>query len=128
MEFETTDSYGLTKQRVKCNLGCVYSSKIGQPFLVSSQTAPEGAAVEYGKLFPKSVESGEICRATHTKSQKDAETGYEGPLGLKFEWEGKENGKGGQVKASVEVETSLDDGKGGLIEKVSLLGRLEISE
>lgn len=121
MEFETTDSYGPKGPktgRVKCNLGCIYSSKLGQPLLVTSQTGPESVAAEYATIYPKPAQTGEICRATHTKTGKDSLTGYDAPLAMKFEWEGKEQDKSTPIKADVEVQTSLNEGEGGLIQKV----------
>lgn len=122
MEFETPDNYGAKgpkSGRVKSNIGCIYSSKIGQPLVVCSQTGPDDAATVYGVTRPEPVSSGDICRATHTSTAKDPETGYDGPTGLKFEWVGKQIGQPGkQVKASLEVQTSMEVGKGGLIEKV----------
>lgn len=122
MEFETPDNYGAKgpkSGRVKSNIGCIYSSKIGQPLVVCSQTGPDDAATVYGATRSEPVSSGDICRATHTSTAKDPETGYDGPTGLKFEWVGKQIGQPGkQVKASLEVETSMEVGKGGLIEKV----------
>lgn len=123
MEFETPDNYGAKgpkSGRVKSNIGCIYSSKLGQPLVVCSQTGPDEAAAIYGASKPAPVQSGDVCRATHTSTAKDAETGYEGPTGLRFEWVGKQIGQPEkQVKASLEVQTSIDEGKGGLIEKVS---------
>ena len=122
MEFETPDNYGAKgakSGRVKSNIGCIYSSKLGQPLVVCSQTGPDDAAAIYGATKPEPVTSGDICRATHTSTAKDAETGYDGPTGLRFEWVGKQIGHPeNQVKASLEVETSVEEGKGGLIEKV----------
>ncbi|KAH8086833.1 oxidative stress survival, Svf1-like protein [Filobasidium floriforme] len=128
MEFETPDNYGAKgpkSGRVKSNIGCIYSSKIGQPLVVCSQTGPDDAATVYGVTRPEPVSSGDICRATHTSTAKDPETGYDGPTGLKFEWVGKQIGQPGkQVKASLEVATSMDVGKGGLIEKVNVLNEI----
>jgi hypothetical protein len=122
MEFETPDNYGAKgpkSGRVKSNIGCIYSSKIGQPLVVCSQTGPDDVATVYGATRSEPVSSGDICRATHTSTAKDPETGYDGPTGLKFEWVGNQIGQPGkQVKASLEVATSMDVGKGGLIEKV----------
>jgi hypothetical protein len=126
MEFETPDNYGAKgpkSGRVKSNIGCIYSSKIGQPLVVCSQTGPDDAATVYGATRSEPVSSGDICRATHTSTAKDPETGYDGPTGLKFEWVGKQIGQPGkQVKASLEVETSMEVGKGGLIEKARRRG------
>ena len=126
MEFETPDNYGAKgakSGRVKCNIGCVYSSKLGQPLVVCSQTGPDAAVQAYKAMNvagEKNVSStGEVCLATHTSTARDEETGYDGPTGLKFEWQGAQIGEPTkQVKASLEVATSLEEGKGGLIEKV----------
>jgi hypothetical protein len=123
MEFETPDNYGSKgpkSGRVKCNIGCIYSSKLGQPLVVCSQTGPGQAAKDYGSLNPAALDNGDVCRATHLSTAKDEETGYDGPTALRFEWQGKQVGEPSkQVKASLEVQTSLDEGKGGLVEKVS---------
>jgi hypothetical protein len=128
MEFETPDNYGAKgpkSGRVKCNIGCIYSSKLGQPLVVCSQTGPDAAVQAYKSLNPAASESGEVCLATHVSTARDEETGYDGPTALKFEWQGAQIGEPTkQVKATLEVATSLEEGKGGLIEKVGRVGWL----
>lgn len=127
MEFETTDAYGAKgakSGRVKANLGCIYSSKIGQPLLVVGQTGPDSATATYGTLYPKSVQSGDVCKFTHNTTQKDEETGYDGPTNMSMFWEGKQTGKDTVVKASIDVATSIQSGQGGLIEKVNVLNEI----
>lgn len=127
MEFETIDDYGAKgpkSGRVKSNIGVIYSSKLGSPLLVVGQTAPSPAADVYVSLHTNGAVQDSVCRATHTSSGRDQETGYDAPLGLRYEWEGAASTEKGKVRAEVEVKTSLTPGEGGLIEKVNVLNEI----
>lgn len=117
MEFETTDDYGARgpkSGRVKCNIGAVYVK--GKPLIVVGETLPTGA-------YPDST--GDVSRAIHTSVAPDAVTGYNGPTGLKFEFAGEAlTSGGGRASAEVQVATSVNDGEGGLIERVSVLAEI----
>lgn len=111
---------GAKSGRIKTNIGAIYLSARGpQPIIVTGQTHPGG----YPAL------STEVSRATHLSTAKDPLTGYEAPTGIRFEWEGdvregSQGSAGGRVKAELETPLSLEDGQGGLIEKVNVLAEI----
>jgi len=120
MEFETTDDYGAQgpkSGRIKTNIGAVYIPQLAQPLIVTGQTHPGG--------YPALSMSTSISRATHTSTAHDDFTGYVAPTGIKFEWEGESKAvDGGRVSAVLEKQLSIEDGQGGLIEKVNVLAEI----
>lgn len=117
MEFETTNAYGpkgANSGRVKTNVGAVYIA--GKPLIVTGETSPNGDGTY--------AASGSVSRAIHTGSAPDAVTGYDGPTGLRFEWEANSLQGDGRASAEVQVATSVNEGEGGLIERVSVLAEL----
>lgn len=105
---------GAKSGRIKTNIGAIYASALGtQPIVVTGQTHPGG----YPAL------STDVSKATHTSTAKDPLTGYMAPTGIKFEWEGDSRVKDGErIKAEIEAPLSIEDGQGGLIEKVGGVG------
>lgn len=114
------DSYGpkgAKSGRTKVNIGTVYTSQ-HKPLIVVGQT--HGPTPE---AYP--ALNSDVSSAQHFESTKDKDTGYLGPGGIEFKWEGQQIGGKGRVSADVKVDKlGITTGEGGLIEKVDVLAEI----
>ncbi|KAE9407822.1 oxidative stress survival Svf1-like protein [Gymnopus androsaceus JB14] len=119
MEFKTTDVYGKKgagSGGVSVNVG---SLVVGNKL----------AAVTTETKYPGETNAGDApvqCRVTHLNPTLDADTGYQKPCGVLYEWAGPSliSDKPGTYKASLNVDVGDIEQPKGLIEKVDVLAEI----
>lgn len=119
MEFKTIDAYGKKgagSGGVSVNIGSL---------VVGNKLATITAETKYpGET--NDADSPVQCRVTHLRPALDAETSYQKPGGLLFEWAGPSlvSDKPGSYKASLDVDLGDVEQPKGLIEKVDVLAEI----
>ena len=101
------------------NIGTIYiASRNPVPFLTVGQTSVNSAAA-----FPKVAEkANDTSSARHISPVHDKETGYDVPTGIEFRWSGdRRDGKGTATATLTVDKLGINQGEGGLIEKVDVL-------
>lgn len=85
------------------------------------------AAITADTKWPNEDSQGAVVsRATHTKKQPDADTGYSQPTEIIFEWKGPSvvSSAPGEIQAKIDVDLGSVQRPTGLIEKVDVLAEI----
>ncbi|KAL1682977.1 oxidative stress survival, Svf1-like protein [Schizophyllum commune] len=119
MEFTTTDAYG------KKGPGSGFVSVNVGSLVVGNKLVAVTAETKWpGEEVP--ADAPVISRATHTKTEQDADTGYKGPTEIAFEWKGPSivpDAKG-DYAAKVTCDLGPVATPHGLVDKVDVLAEI----